>query len=207
MKKLFVTLMLVFGIASYVYSQGTIELLNRDNTSLDSRATSNGLVWTNDGKGGIGLWDGYNYNLSLEILGGPSTDSLTPLAFFREDLVAQAGDYTGMDVGKFVGTWNEVKILTVPGITPGGTAWIHLKLWWSAGGPVSPTYEHAKTSGTSFFGEAIFQNPTGNPVAIPPGLPESLTGMPAIVMLIPEPGAFALAGLGLAGLLIFRRRK
>ena len=207
MKKLLIIVTAAMAFASYAYAQGTIVLINAENTSADINATANGLVWTNDGKGGIGLWRGDLYNLSLQILGGPSTDSLTPLRLIREDVVEAAGDYTGLDVGKFVGTWNEVAVLTVPGISPGGTAWIHLKLWWSAGGPVSPTYDAAKTDGHSFFGEALFQNPTGNPLASPPGLPLTLTGMPAIVLMVPEPSMFALAGLGLAGLLIFRRRK
>jgi hypothetical protein len=31
--------------------------------------------------------------------------------------------------------------------------------------------------------------------------------MPALIIPVPEPSTFALAGLGLAGLVIFRRRK
>jgi len=204
MKKLLLTAITVGGIVAYLHGQGTINFGNIENKSLDSAATSNGLVWTNDGKGGIGLWDGMNYNLSAAIYGGPSSDSLTPISTVREDQLA--GDYTGYEAGKFWVTFYGPRTLTVPGITPGGTAWIKLELWWSAGGPVSPTYDAAKTDGHSFFGEALFQNPTGNPLP-PPTPPTTLTGMPAIVLMVPEPSMFALAGLGLAGLFIFRRRK
>jgi len=54
---------------------------------------------------------------------------------------------------------------------------------------------------------------TGNPVAVPPGTPGNIynsttspyTGL--TLQAIPEPSSFALAGLGAAALLIFRRRK
>jgi len=54
-----------------------------------------------------------------------------------------------------------------------------------------------------------FQNGTGNPGAIPPTNPSTLSGWagPITLVAVPEPSTFALAGLGLAGLLIFRRRK
>lgn len=54
-----------------------------------------------------------------------------------------------------------------------------------------------------------FQNSTGNPGATPPGLPSDLTGWSSPVLLspIPEPSTIALAGLGIASLLLFRRRK
>lgn len=57
-------------------------------------------------------------------------------------------------------------------------------------------------------------NGTGNPNSIPPGTPTdmllSASGFNGLVLapvVVPEPTTFALAGLGLASLLIFRRRK
>jgi len=204
MKKLLIAITLAAGLSTCVYGQGTIILDNSLNTSLDSAATSNGLIWTNDGKGGIGLWDGSQYNLSVTALAGPSSDSLSPLITVLES----DPRYTGWAPGQILVTWVENLTLTIPGIAPGGSAWLNLKLWWSAGGPIAPTYEAAKASGTSFFGEALWLVPsTGNPVVVPPTLPADLRSMPAIVLMVPEPSMFALAGLGLAGLLIFRRRK
>lgn len=204
-KLLIISAATMVAMTASVFGQGTVIFGNSLNTSLDSTATSNGLVWTNDGKGGIGLWDGWNYNLSATLSGGPSTDSLTPLATYLEQNMV--GDYTGFGSGQFMCTFNVQRVVTVPGIPAGGTAWLKLELWWSAGGPYYPTYEAAKLGGTAFFGEAIWQQDTANPVGPPPEPPGTLTGMPAIVMMVPEPSMFALAGLGLAGLLIFRRRK
>jgi len=63
-------------------------------------------------------------------------------------------------------------------------------------------------------GVAVFANPVGDPAPLvgPPGLPAELTGWTAltsdlVMTAIPEPSTFALAGLGAAALLIFRRRK
>jgi len=54
-----------------------------------------------------------------------------------------------------------------------------------------------------------FQVTTGNPTAQPPTTPGSLDGWtsPITMTAVPEPGIIALAGLGMASLLIFRRRK
>lgn len=53
-----------------------------------------------------------------------------------------------------------------------------------------------------------FQNATGNPAAQPPTNPATLDGWAApVTLVVPEPSTFALAGLGAAALLLFRRRK
>jgi len=55
-----------------------------------------------------------------------------------------------------------------------------------------------------------FQNGTGNPNGVPtPTPPSTLTGWagPITLVPVPEPSTFALAGLGAAALLLFRRRK
>jgi len=64
----------------------------------------------------------------------------------------------------------------------------------------------------TFMGaSAIYTTATANPLATPPGTPVNLkTSFAGItlapVVVIPEPTSFALAGLGLAALLVFRRR-
>ena len=73
------------------------------------------------------------------------------------------------------------------------------------------SYDAAFASGSSMVGQsAIATTATGDPLATPvPGFPVSLRGtfggFPQAI--IPEPTSFALAGLGLAALLVFRRRR
>jgi len=63
----------------------------------------------------------------------------------------------------------------------------------------------------SFLGSTpMFTTATGNPLTTPAGTPTALnvtfTGMTLAPLVVPEPASFALAGLGLAALLVFRRR-
>jgi hypothetical protein len=95
--------------------------------------------------------------------------------------------------------------LTLPGIAGGANAEYMIVGWTGA----FTTYEAAYASGTSFLGvSAIDTTVTGNPGTTPPGTAVSLRPTFTGITLapIPEPTTFALAGLGLAALLVFRRR-
>jgi len=88
-------------------------------------------------------------------------------------------------------------------------------LGWT--GATGTTWDQAFGTAGAFLGtSAEFTTATGNPTTTPPGtavlLSATLTGMTpvantaAYLTPIPEPTSFALAGLGLAALLVFRRR-
>jgi len=83
---------------------------------------------------------------------------------------------------------------TGPATPAGSSAWFFIH--WNEGG-------HFVGTGP------VFQNATGNPNAIPPTPPSTLDGWtsPIQQFITPEPSTFALAGLGVATLLIFRLRK
>ena len=107
------------------------------------------------------------------------------------------------------GYWTEVDNVVLNGFQAGDKATLQIRVWDNQSGS---TFANATTRGSS----ALFTSPTlggtdsdGNPV-IPGDTARigaftsfQLTG-PATV---PEPSSFALAGLGAAALLIFRRRK
>ncbi|MCS7338900.1 MAG: PEP-CTERM sorting domain-containing protein, partial [Verrucomicrobiae bacterium] len=94
--------------------------------------------------------------------------------------------------------------LPVPG---GSIVSLQVRVWQMA-----PTWEAAATysypSGVGYWGKGNVFNYTLGGGGTPPAPPEDMMGMqPIVLQLVPEPGVFALAGLGLAGLMIFRRRK
>jgi hypothetical protein len=68
------------------------------------------------------------------------------------------------------------------------------------------SYATAVTKGTATYNQRL-----ADPSVSPPPTTPSLVDMPSIVLSgaapVPEPSTFALAGLGAAALLIFRRRK
>lgn len=182
MKKTLLTLScLVVGVVAY--GQGTVNFANI------AGAAVNAPIFQNDGTTRLA---GAQYQVQL--LAGPTADSLTA--------IATAPFQTGAGAGYFVGGTQ-----VIPGVVGGGTAWIQILVWDTSAGA---TYAAALASGLdNVYGfSSVFSVVTGNPSAEPPGTPALLTGLQSFsLVVVPEPSTFALAGLGLAGLLLFRRRK
>jgi len=94
----------------------------------------------------------------------------------------------------------------------GGASASYLLLGWTGSFTSVDSAITAWNAGQNMFGEsAIATTPTGNPGATPVAAAVSLkstfAGMTLAPGIIPEPSTFALAGLGAAAMLIFRRRK
>jgi hypothetical protein len=91
--------------------------------------------------------------------------------------------------------FNNATTVTVTGAAGGSTPWFYVR----------------GTDGGLYAGQsAAFQSAAlGNPSAQPPTTAPTLDGWntPVTLTPIPEPSTIALAGLGVASLLIFRRRK
>jgi hypothetical protein len=99
---------------------------------------------------------------------------------------------------------------TVTGIAGGATAWMQVRFWNTANGS---SYAAAAASGANnaYGSSNPFQVTLGDPTASPPGVPAALSGLAGQTLklnsAVPEPSSLALAGLGAAALLVFRRRK
>jgi hypothetical protein len=101
--------------------------------------------------------------------------------------------------------------VTINNIAEGANA-DYLIIGWTG---AFTSYDSAYAAGAFIGASAIATTPTGDPLATPvPSLPVSLrytfAGMMTPLLAIgpmPEPTSFALASLGLAALLVFRRRR
>jgi hypothetical protein len=149
------------------------------------------LVFLNSG-GNISLYSG---TLSIEVLGGASAASLTPIV----TLVGSQGGTINGGPGLFFdsngGTY------AVPGVALSGTATLQVEAWDGN----FTSYAAAVAGGADYFTTQPFANATGGG-GTPPATPVDLLGMPAVVLATPEPSTIALGGLGAAALMFFRRR-
>jgi len=190
MKKILLSAMLV-GLAAGAYAQGQINLGNISNSGTGPTATTGGLFWLDtDGAAGpiAPVLIGADFN--VDFYGGSDANSLVLL----KSLVTSGGGAAG-GPGTFLDLSGQA--VTIPGTTTSG----FFRIDAYSGGSVFATAPFQASS-------PVFNNPLGNSAASPPGTPTDFTGMPAIVLVpVPEPSTFALAGLGAAALLIFRRRK
>ena len=206
MKKIIV-ISLVVASAVSVFAQGKVAFKN-DAASLVTLASDS------------------NYVLPADLtLAGLAVGNLTPLLSGR---VLVAGLYGGatstslalqsptvtLNAGNSAGVIPS-KNITLSGIagiannTPitAATPWFQVKVWEST----YASYELAPAA-TSYRGVgSVFQMNPGNSIAFVNTAPASgnstWVGAPIVVGLVPEPTAAAIAGLGLASMLIFRRRK
>lgn len=202
MKKLMLTVAAVAGMAVGVQAQGIL-LDNTLNSNPSSAATSGGLVWINNGVTTT-LFDGFNYNLGLTVLAGNSSGSLAALANGTVYPGLNGTVYTGNDIGKFQ---QNPSVTFDTGVGQAGSAWVQIEAWTfdTPGASGSHTYAGATGAG-DYRGTVTFQNNTSK--ASPPVPDQPLTGMPALILSqVPEPATFAIVGLGLGSLLLFRRRK
>jgi hypothetical protein len=183
------------GVASG-FAQGTVVFNN--GTGLVLQETSTGFVPVPKGGGQVQLFwatAGTPYT--------PWTGALTPAAWYAANagwILGPAIGFTTPSAGKFNGG-----VLTLSPVSPGGTIDYVVAAWTGN----APTMDAALASDGMVAVSSLFTSATGNPTTIPPDVPvplaDSFGGL--AIAYIPEPSSFALAVLGAASLLVFRRRE
>lgn len=180
----------VGSIVSHIYAPNTINpgLVQQGNGTADTAA---GTTDWSSSLGWVPL-DGASGTYTVQLWGGPDAASLAPVP-----------TTTTMRTGAAAGFVNGVTV-AVPNVAggPGGPGATFQVLAWDNQGGTITSYAAALTRGES----TVFSI-TG-PLGGGPQLPPNLTGWTSFnIAPVPEPSTFALAGLGAAALLIFRRRK
>ena len=201
MKKLITTTLACTVIGLGAYAQGTLNFANINGTAV------NAPIHLMDGTTKV---TGSQYIAAL--LAGPSAGALAQ--------IATSPFLTGGGAGYFTGG-----SAAVPTVAGGGTAFIQVDVWdTTLGGTTTGATDaqakaywlagHGNVWGASSFNYATdsgtpFSVVTANPSSNPPGTPSPLVGLTSFSLAppVPEPSTFALAGLGAAALMIFRRRK
>jgi len=197
MKKLILSVTAIAGLAMGSFAQGVIYFDGSNNTSTDPTATSEGRVFLN------GVLDtGTDINASLLYSATPGgtflpvvnlslASSASPTSSPLGQTGAAAGDITFYGSGQLLD--NSGTAYIIPGIAAGGTAYFEVTGGAVVGGK---TY----TGSTAVFSEVL---------ASATGQANDIQGMGALNLtanIIPEPTSLAMAGLGIASMLVFRRR-
>ena len=191
------TIILAAEISASAFGQGVI--LQNVGTGLGG---TNGAVYIRS-PGGIFLFDEINFNLGVEVWGGPNTASLQPVGLGTYTVATDPKGYTGSGLGTFQLGPPGVEV-NIPGVASGGVATIRMDMWFDGVNGLFPSF-YAALLGGGIPGSVTFLQTTGNPPLYPP---PPLNGMPSVTLgPLPEPSTLALAGLGLALLLVFRHRK
>jgi len=198
MKKVILTVIAVAGLSASVLAQGTITADNL-NGGGNNHATSLGLFFNGDGTPYTGAF------LNMQLLGGADAASLAPVATF----VGAANGLVSFGGGQYADPLG--LSYAVPGVALGGNATLRVLAWRGAAltfGQALGNDQFQAWNGSANVSASTFSfiNATGGG-GTPPGLPKSLDGMPAMSLVVPEPSTLALAGLGAAALLMYRRRK
>jgi len=102
---------------------------------------------------------------------------------------------------------------TIPGAVGGPTVYLEAIAWTGTANTAATavTSLSSALSGGSYVGAYEWSQLSGDPAATPPGTPistaSSMNALGALVLRpVPEPSTIALAGLGAASLLLFRRK-
>lgn len=200
MKKIILTLVALSAAAS-VFAQGTIVYYNRvansvvalvygpqagnPTESLTGNTTAGFPAGTQVYTGAALAGTGY----TAELWAGAAADSLAPVPGSQKDF----------RTGGFAGAINNSGgVLAIPGFAEASTPMLQLRAWDNAGGTIT-SWDLALTRGAS----AVFTAPGLGGQAPPP----NMVGLTSFnIYAVPEPGTFALLGLGALGMLIFRRK-
>jgi len=179
MKKLILMTVLVGGLSTSMYAQGTVQF----------DTTGGGLIYLGAGNSNL-----VAVNLNGQLLGGTPLTSLASLS--------GASALTPVDFGVVAGDGSSYQ---VPGTPVGTAASLQVLLWDGS----ASSYATAAAGGANVADSGLFTNPTGGagqPPGAPAtltGMP-SLHLLPAGI--IPEPSMIALGCLGFVSMMVFRRR-
>jgi len=214
MKKTLLTLGFV-ALSVAAFAQGRVNVLN-DAGSPVQLTSNTSLVLSGDlSLAGVSVGNSTplpsGIVLAAGLYGGTSAGSLFLYSATTMNTAIPAGSIPAFHV--VLNANAATGAPAIPGIASGtaigaNTPWFQVRIWDNA----YANYDLARAAGAyTGFGAEFQLNPSPSAIAYtgttPPGANSTWQDAPIVVALVPEPSTFALAGLGAAAMLIFRRRK
>jgi hypothetical protein len=199
MKK-YLSMLAVVALASSAFAQGLVNFANNSSTliTVDGVAIPAGqgsaqLLWAPSGSTAT----------AYDPAAGPAAWFAANTAWAAVTAANLGIDAIGPAAGRFAGN-----AATVPTSTPGAPIAAIVAGWRGNFADLNAAFAGQAPIGMS----SVFAVTPGNPTTTPPGTAASIvgaggfTGLNIPTTIIPEPSTLALAGLGVAALLVLRRR-
>jgi hypothetical protein len=220
MKKVVLTSLATLGLAVGAFGQGAL-IPNNNNAPGYVDMGTNGNAYS--GSVGFEVWykNASAADNAINSLNGVNGQAANAYALLTADGFSLATSAANLTMSGGIFAFTEVDIKAPGGLIPPGQAGPGLDRSVN-GGSALLAFVFWQGSGNSYLGAqnggiVTFVQPTTDWTILPPNTPvppfsDAFGGNGApyadlIMTPIPEPGTFALAGLGAAALLIFRRRK
>jgi hypothetical protein len=201
MKKLILSVTALAACSVGAYAQGVIYFDTSSATAPAGQVTINGAL-------------DVSQDINAELLTSTSASgSFTPVAqlllsssnsspdgtpgFDPSDILAAAGDITFSKTGFLTDQSGSFFVLSA---AAGTTEYFEVEGWLGAN---ESSLAAAEAAGFATGTSAVFAESLG---ASTSPIPSGLASMPGLALAVPEPSTLAMAGVGLASMLIFRRR-
>lgn len=214
MKKLLLTSALV-AVCAGAFAQGKVNVIN-DSSSLVTLTTDTTKIKAADvGLKGLPVGDATPLPSGLTLVAGLYAGTTSSTLYYYGSAALNSTAIPAGNIPAYHVVLNAIAASgapAIPGIASGTaigatTPWFQIQVWDSA----YATYAAALAAGSYVGLGPEFQLNPGPSLAYtftsPPGPNTTWSETPIVVSLVPEPSTFALAGLGAAALMIFRRRK
>lgn len=185
----------VVAAASTMYGQGRVNFNNTAANTFVTVTSDSGSAAPGQGATGSGLGSQY----SIQLLWAPVGVYADTAAFLAAVLGSSSPTPFNVGGGQFTGGTQPSPVGTS---MPAGTYTMAARAWWNDG--LFATYNASAVAGNNVGWSGFWnQNATASPTPAP-----ATIGLGSFtVQAVPEPGTLALAGLGAASLLLFRRKK